>query len=102
MEKVENLSHELEGNMKEVLNSLLSVESKLIGILSKHNLDSRGFWRNSRLKISALGYLLQMWGCVALAYRGGQIPDTMSKLGRSFYIHNDFNSPLIISIVLRP
>ena len=94
MEKVENLSHELEGNMKEVLNSLLSVESKLIGILSKHNLDSRGFLEKFKVEnISIRIFTSNVGGCVALAYRGGQIPDTMSKLGRSFYIHNDFNSP---------
>ena len=59
MEKVENLSHELEGNMKEVLNSLLSVESKLIGILSKHNLDSRGFLEKFKVENKGFAYVLR-------------------------------------------
>lgn len=94
MEKVENLSHELEENMKEVLNSLLGVESKLIGILKKHNLDSRGFLEKFKDgDISIRIFTSGVGGYVALTYQGGQIPYTMSNLGCSFYIHNDINSP---------
>jgi len=94
MEKVESLAQELEGSMEGVLNSLLDVESKLLDILKKHNLTSRGILeRFEDEDISIQKFISNIGGYVALTFRGEQIPDTVSGLGQGFYIHNDFTLP---------
>ena len=76
MEKVESLAQKLEGNVEEVLNSLLDVESKLLDILRKHNLENRSILEKfDDEDICIRKFNSNIGGYIALTYQGGQIPD---------------------------